>query len=69
MYTVYCIVCILCDRYVIDYYDGDLDEGSHQFASLDVRPALDSPQAVWDRMKVSLTNFYLKNNNKKKKLF
>ena len=41
-----------CDRYIIDYYDGDLDEGSHQFASLDVRPALDSPQAAWDRMKV-----------------
>lgn len=40
-------------RYVIDYYDGDLEPGSHRFAKLDVRPALDSPEAVWDRMKVA----------------
>ncbi|XP_023349123.1 cytochrome c-type heme lyase [Eurytemora carolleeae] len=40
-------------RYVIDYYDGDLDPGSHRFAQLDVRPALDSLDAVWDRMKVT----------------
>jgi cytochrome c heme-lyase len=40
-------------RYVIDYYDGgDVDPHSYQFALLDVRPALDSPTACWDRMKV-----------------
>ena len=26
-------------RYVIDYYDGDLNPGKHKFAKLDVRPA------------------------------
>jgi hypothetical protein len=40
-------------RYVIDYYDGgNVDPHSYQFALLDVRPALDSPSACWDRMKV-----------------
>jgi len=40
-------------RYIIDYYDGDLDQNTHKFAQLDVRPALDSFEAVWDRMKVA----------------
>jgi len=40
-------------RYIIDYYDGDLDQNTHKFAQLDVRPALDSTEAVWDRMKVA----------------
>jgi len=40
-------------RYIIDYYDGELDPGSHKFAQLDVRPALDSFSALWDRMKVT----------------
>lgn len=40
-------------RYVIDYYDGDLEASSHRFANLDVRPALDSWEAMWDRMKVA----------------
>ena len=39
-------------RYIIDYYDGELDPGSHRFAQLDVRPALDSFEAVADRVKV-----------------
>ena len=40
-------------RYVIDYYDGgDVNPNDHKFAILDVRPALDSPTAAWDRMKV-----------------
>lgn len=40
-------------RYVIDYYDGgQVDPKSYRFALLDVRPALDSPTALWDRMKV-----------------
>jgi len=44
-------------RYIIDYYDGDLDPGSHRFAQLDVRPALDSVGAVQDRMKVAWWRF------------
>ena len=43
-------------RYVIDYYDGDLQPGTHQFANLDVRPAMDSMEAVWDRMKVVIVS-------------
>lgn len=40
-------------RYIIDYYDGGVvNPDTHKFAILDVRPAIDSPQAVWDRMKV-----------------
>merc|ERR1711964_885188 len=41
-------------RYVIDYYDvGSVDKDTHAFAVLDVRPALDSVDAVWDRMKIA----------------
>ncbi|KAK7118586.1 hypothetical protein R3I94_022168 [Phoxinus phoxinus] len=40
-------------RYVIDYYDGDIDKDTYQFSILDVRPAIDSMGAVWDRMKVA----------------
>ena len=41
-------------RYIIDYYDvGKVDPNTHRFAVLDVRPALDSFGALWDRMKVS----------------
>ncbi|XP_038049519.1 cytochrome c-type heme lyase-like [Patiria miniata] len=41
-------------RYIIDYYDsGVVDTDTYKFALLDVRPALDSPGAVWDRMKVA----------------
>ena len=39
-------------RYIIDYYDGELETGSHRFAQLDVRPAMDSFEAIADRMKV-----------------
>lgn len=40
-------------RYIIDYYDGgQVDNTTYKFAILDVRPAIDSPSAVWDRMKV-----------------
>lgn len=45
-------------RYIIDYYDGgDVNPGTFKFTLLDVRPAMDSPQACWDRMKV----FWLRN--------
>lgn len=41
-------------RYIIDYYDGgDVTPNDYKFAILDVRPALDSPTALWDRMKVT----------------
>merc|ERR1711971_1551114 len=42
-------------RYVIDYYDvGDpVNKENYSFAVLDVRPAIDSLDAVWDRMKVA----------------
>ncbi|KAK1164050.1 cytochrome c-type heme lyase-like [Acipenser oxyrinchus oxyrinchus] len=41
-------------RYVIDYYDGgEVDKQTYQFTILDVRPALDSLGAVWDRTKVA----------------
>jgi cytochrome c heme-lyase len=51
------ITCHVSARYVIDYYDGgdpvsQVASGAHKFAGLDVRPALDSGTAVWDRMKV-----------------
>lgn len=40
-------------RYVIDYYEGDLDPSSGKFALLDVRPAMDRIGNVWDRMRVA----------------
>jgi cytochrome c heme-lyase len=41
-------------RYIIDYYDGGkVDPQSYQFTLLDVRPAFDSFEAMWDRMKVT----------------
>lgn len=36
-------------RYVIDYYPGRPEEGKAVF-NVDVRPALDSPGAAWDRL-------------------
>lgn len=39
-------------RYVIDYYDGGVVDDKYKFALLDVRPAMDSVDNVWDRMKV-----------------
>uniref|UniRef100_A0A3P8VCK8 Holocytochrome c-type synthase n=1 Tax=Cynoglossus semilaevis TaxID=244447 RepID=A0A3P8VCK8_CYNSE len=40
-------------RYVIDYYEGEINKDTFQFSILDVRPAFDSIGAVWDRMKVA----------------
>ena len=45
-------------RYVIDYYDGGSLDKDYQFTILDVRPAFDSPTAVWDRMKVFYIRHY-----------
>ncbi|ENN75386.1 holocytochrome c-type synthase [Dendroctonus ponderosae] len=48
-------------RYVIDYYDGGKVNNRHQFALLDVRPAMDSAENVWDRMKVAWWRWFYSN--------
>lgn len=40
-------------RYIIDYYDGGAVDETFKFAILDVRPAMDSLENIWDRMKAS----------------
>ncbi|XP_069703448.1 holocytochrome c-type synthase [Periplaneta americana] len=51
-------------RYVIDYYDGGaVNPDSYQFALLDVRPALDSWENCWDRMKVAYWRWMYSNNS------
>lgn len=40
-------------RYIIDYYDGGSVDTKFRFALLDVRPAMDSFENIWDRMKVA----------------
>lgn len=40
-------------RYVIDYYDGGVVDNDYKFALLDVRPAMDSMDNIWDRMRVA----------------
>ena len=40
-------------RYVIDYYDGGPVDANFKFALLDVRPALDSFGAFYDRLRVT----------------
>lgn len=40
-------------RYVIDYYDGGIVDKDYKFALLDVRPAMDSLDNIWDRMRVA----------------
>ncbi|CAH2075197.1 unnamed protein product, partial [Iphiclides podalirius] len=44
-------------RYVIDYYDGGEVDNKYQFALLDVRPALDSFENLWDRMRVTYMRY------------
>ncbi|XP_022658059.1 cytochrome c-type heme lyase-like isoform X1 [Varroa jacobsoni] len=41
-------------RYVIDYYDGGpVNPQNSEFTLLDVRPAMDSFENIWDRMRVA----------------
>lgn len=40
-------------KYVIDYYDGGQVDDKYKFALLDVRPAMNSWENMWDRMKVT----------------
>ncbi|KAM7537318.1 hypothetical protein Aperf_G00000072392 [Anoplocephala perfoliata] len=40
-------------RYIIDYYDSEKVDPDYKFALLDVRPALVSFSALWDRVRVA----------------
>ncbi|XP_055586363.1 holocytochrome c-type synthase [Uranotaenia lowii] len=53
-------------RYIIDYYDGGIVDDKYKFALLDVRPAMDSFENMWDRMKVTYMRwkFELQGKNK-----
>ncbi|GFO10925.1 cytochrome c heme lyase [Plakobranchus ocellatus] len=50
-------------RYVIDYYDGGKVNKNYEFALLDVRPALDSFEAVKDRVKVAIWRWTTSSQN------
>jgi cytochrome c heme-lyase len=45
--------CGINVKYVIDYYDSGEVDDKYKFAILDVRPAMNSWQNMWDRMKVT----------------
>lgn len=48
-------------RYIIDYYDGgSVNPDTYRFTVLDVRPALDSFSAFWDRSKVAYMRWTVK---------
>ncbi|XP_055527960.1 holocytochrome c-type synthase [Wyeomyia smithii] len=55
-------------RYIIDYYDGGVVDDKYKFALLDVRPAMDSPENVWDRMKVAYMRWKFELEGKVKEL-
>ncbi|EAT33112.1 AAEL014630-PA [Aedes aegypti] len=55
-------------RYIIDYYDGGMVDDKYKFALLDVRPAMDSPENVWDRMKVCYMRWKFQLESKVKQL-
>uniref|UniRef100_A0A1A9VD39 Holocytochrome c-type synthase n=1 Tax=Glossina austeni TaxID=7395 RepID=A0A1A9VD39_GLOAU len=40
-------------RYVINYYDGGIVDKNCKFALLDIRPAMDLFDNIWDRMRVA----------------
>ena len=50
-------------RYIIDYYDGGKINEKYMFALLDVRPAMDSWDNIWDRMKVAWWRWKYQSNN------
>lgn len=54
-------------RYIIDYYDGGMPDNNFKFAILDVRPAFDSLENVWDRMKVVYMRYKYANDGKASK--
>jgi cytochrome c heme-lyase len=49
-------------RYIIDYYDGGHVKPDGDFTLLDVRPALDSFEALSDRMKAAYWRWSAKND-------
>ncbi|KZC11411.1 PREDICTED: cytochrome c-type heme lyase [Dufourea novaeangliae] len=51
-------------RYIIDYYDGGQVNDKYTFALLDVRPAMDSWENIWDRMKVTWWRWRYSNESK-----
>ncbi|KAF5272093.1 hypothetical protein FQA39_LY01176 [Lamprigera yunnana] len=53
-------------RYIIDYYDGGEVNEKYQFALLDVRPAMDSVENIWDRMKVAWWRWRYQSEEKSK---
>lgn len=48
-------------RYIIDYYDGGAVKENGEFTLLDVRPALDSFEALSDRLKAAYWRWTAKN--------
>ncbi|KAH0533668.1 holocytochrome c-type synthase [Cotesia glomerata] len=50
-------------RYVIDYYDGGMVDAKYKFALLDVRPAMDSFDNIWDRMRVAYYRWRFENSD------
>ncbi|XP_043257514.1 holocytochrome c-type synthase [Colletes gigas] len=52
-------------RYVIDYYDGGQVDEKYTFALLDVRPAMDSLENIWDRMRVAWLRWKYCNESEK----
>lgn len=60
-------------RYIIDYYDIGDEEGykKGEFVHLDVRPAIDTPAAALDRMRVAFLRwsmYFSSNNNEPQKV-
>lgn len=55
-------------RYIIDYYDGGVVDDKFKFALLDVRPAMDSFENVWDRMRVAYMRWKFELEGKLKQL-
>lgn len=51
-------------RYVIDYYDGGAVDEKFTFTLLDVRPAMDSLENIWDRMRVAWMRWKYSNESK-----
>lgn len=44
-------------RYVLDYYVAPPDEEGNPVFNVDVRPALDSFESVWDRIRMNVREF------------
>lgn len=50
--------CGVKQRIIIDYYEDAAPAGKVAGLYMDVRPALDSPGALWDRTRAALMNFF-----------